>query len=117
MGSLRTKEMYDRYKKFVVEHPTNTCVLYAKEAITDFHFWKIVTNDFPYDFIADTHHILVSKQHVKESEITQEEWTEYYSIKSEYLQQNYEFFIETQQVKQGIPEHFHIHLITSKNRF
>lgn len=61
--------------------PNAQCALCAKEPIQEFTHWKIVSNNFPYDRIAELHNMIVPVRHCAEEELTQEELTEYASIK------------------------------------
>ena len=84
------------------------CIRFGK------HLWRIIPNDFPYTRIAALHHMVVPKRHVKEDELSQEEWMEYNQLKHSYINDNYEFIIEPTNRKKSIPAHFHIHLIVAK---
>ncbi len=71
-------------------------------------------NDFPYDLIAQTHHMLVSNRHVTEPELSGEELDEFKKIKESVIHKEYDYLIEATHNKKSIPGHFHIHLIIAK---
>lgn len=115
MGDLfRTLEGAKKYRDYrargILEQH---CVLCAKSPVQTFTYWKIVTNDFPYDRIAQTHEMIVPIRHVTESELTQAEFDELLQIKETELQR-YDYTIEAMQNKKTIPQHFHLHLIVGK---
>lgn len=116
MPSLRTKETAELYKQAIAEGALNgPCVLCAKKPLQEFELWKIVQNDFPYDLIAKTHHMIVPKRHATEKELTPEEWSEFSKIKDEYLHPNYEYLMEAAHKMKSVPAHFHWHLIVPKD--
>lgn len=116
MGSLRTQETKERYGKLlasgVLEHG---CVLCKMEPIKEFKHWKIIKNDFPYDKIAKTHHMIIPVRCVEESGLTDEELKELKEIKHNYLFPTYEWILEATEKKKSVPGHFHLHLIISKD--
>ena len=116
MVGLRTKETNDAYKQWDVNNHTKGCVLCDRESITSFQHWKIIRNDFPYDRIAQTHHMLVPKRHVPGDyrSLSEDEIAELNTVKQEYLNDHYEYVFEALNHMQTIPEHFHLHLIVVK---
>ena len=81
------------------------------DGLTSFKYWNITENDFPYDAIAKTHHMLCIKRHVDENQITNEEWRELKTIKNSKDLERYTFIFETLPHRKSIPNHFHLHLI------
>jgi diadenosine tetraphosphate (Ap4A) HIT family hydrolase len=115
MGILRTPEEDARYREYREEGGLKVCRLCQDEdVIKTFKYWKIMKNNFPYDRIAQTHHMIVPLRHVPEEDITPEEWREYHEIKNTMIQ-DYEFIIEATKSKKSIPGHFHLHLIIVKD--
>lgn len=111
---LRTEEARKKYEEYIASRvPSTQCALCAKEPIQAFTHWKIVPNNFPYDRIAEMHNMIVPIRHCVEEELTQEELTEYASIKKSILQE-YDFLMEATTKVKSIPEHFHIHLLNIK---
>src|SRR3989344_490047 len=95
MGTLRTPESEARYK-VVVASPDfkKSCPLCEKPVTRTFTHWKLIKNEYPYDRIAEVHDMIVSKRHVTEHELTQEEWKEFQDIKHSYIQDTYEWIFE-----------------------
>ena len=115
MGTLRTKKTEKKYKEFKKTNSfTEGCVLCRMKPIKSFEYWKIVNNDFPYDKIADPHHMILPKRHTKERGITKEEWREFKELKEGYLNNNYTFIFESTHKTMTVPGHFHLQLIVIK---
>ena len=91
------------------------CVLCAAPALETFTHWKIRQNDFPYDLVAHTHHMLVPLRHVHEQELTESERTEFFELKYTALQL-YELLLESTEREKSIPQHHHVHLIIGKGK-
>jgi len=113
---LRTATTYEKYLRHIdtgglVRHG---CPLCQKPSLHEFEHWRIVQNDFPYDRIAKTHHMLIPKEHSIEIDLSQEVLTEYLKIKQEYLPQHYEIVMQSLAHKQSIPAHHHYHLVVIK---
>ncbi len=101
------------YEDFKRHHGTigGVCALCSKPTLVDFTHWRIVENEFPYDRIAKTHHMLISKRHITETEMNQDERTELQNIKLNYVHTKYNSIIEMTLLKKTIPGHFHLHMI------
>ena len=89
------------------------CVLCTAEPLETFTYWKIIQNDFPYDRIAETHHMIVPRRHCIELDLTNEEKIEFSRIKKDVLDR-YNYIIEPTNTLKSIPNHFHLHLIIRK---
>src|SRR3989344_1004131 len=111
MCALRNIESEDKYQKLAPELLKKGCPLCLKTPEQTFTHWKIVTNDFPYDKIAKTHHMITPLRHVSEQELSDDEKKELQDIKGGYLNTHYEYIIEPTHKKKSIPAHFHLHLI------
>ena len=111
MSTLRTKQSEEEYQK----NKDIICPLCERESIHKFKYSKIIQNNFPYDKIAKIHHMIVPFRHVTENELTGDELVEFNEIKQKYLYPEYEYLIESSMKKKSIPEHFHLHLIVSKD--
>lgn len=107
-----TQAKYDEYSKS--DKPSLGCSLCEKPAIKTFNFWKITKNDFPYDKISGTHHMICPLRHVKEEELSKEEMEEFEKIKDEFLHKEYDYIMEATYKIKTIPKHFHLHLIVMK---
>jgi diadenosine tetraphosphate (Ap4A) HIT family hydrolase len=115
MTTLRSKETEERYKTEIDNGLLeNGCALCKKEALKEFKRWKILLNDFPYDAVAQTHHMLVPKRHLIEKELPEEEREELQSIKDTYLSDHYDYMVEATHKTKSIPGHFHLHLLLLK---
>lgn len=115
MASLRSSEMVNKYN----EHQktgvlARGCPLCDTEPLKIFKYWKIIENDFPYDLIAKTHHMIVPIRHEAEKDLTEEELAELGEIKENYINQGYDYIIEPTVKNKSIPGHFHLHLIIGK---
>ncbi len=116
MSSLRTIESENVFQEYRKTHPQNDgCIICERQGLKDFKFWKIIPNDFPYDKIAETHHMIVPLRHVTEDGLNVEELKELKEIKDTVLHTEYEYIIEATYKKKSIPEHFHLHLIVAKS--
>lgn len=110
--SLRTDETqaeYDAYKK--TGGLEKTCNLCAKEPIQEFKHWSLLQNSFPYDKIAKKHHILSTRLHCMETELTVEAQAELVEIKNTFLDDKYNYILEALPNTRTIPKHFHLHVI------
>lgn len=118
---LRTEEGMDRYmevmkdrneKKIKSDHFVN----YEHLLIKEFKYWVIIENEFPYDAVATTSHLISTKREIALdwSLLNKEEWEEFKSIKEEYLKNNYDAIWENFPSGQTIPGHFHLHLVVLK---
>jgi diadenosine tetraphosphate (Ap4A) HIT family hydrolase len=117
MVSLRTTEGKKKYKEYLSTHPQgDVCDLCGKEPIEEFEGWKIVLNSFPYDQIAETHHMLALLRHATEEELTETELVELKTIKATYVNDNYDWIIEATTKNKSIPAHFHLHLIVGRKQ-
>lgn len=116
MGYLRTKESEDRYDKLIAEgFLDGKCKLCEASSIQDFTHWRIIRNKFPYDRIAQIHNMVIPKRHVREDELSKEEKEEYETIKRTHVNDHYEFIIEPTLKMRSIPQHFHVHLLITKD--
>lgn len=118
MNELRSKRTYRKYMKFkaggFLADGCNLCKNKKGELLKNFKYWKILKNIFPYDLIAETHHMLMPKRHVAEKALTKKEKQELFLLKHGYVEINYEFMLEGTHKKKSIPGHFHIHLLKLK---
>ena len=76
-----------------------------------FTYWKIVTNEFPYDYIASRHDMILPLRHVTEQELTEDELAELKEIKDTYIDTEYGFILQGTHRTMSLPSHFHLHLI------
>jgi hypothetical protein len=114
MRYLRTQEIQEKYRKHMELNRGGPCPLCEAKALKEFQYWKIINNEFPYDRIAQVHHMIIPLRHVEEQHLNDEEVDEYLRIKNEYLFAEYECIIEASGTMKSIPEHHHLHLIITK---
>jgi hypothetical protein len=115
MANLRTPETHAKYKNFLAQRePGQVCVLCTAEPLQIFTHWKIITNNFPYDRVAKTHHMIVPLRHVIEADITPEEEAELVEIKKGYINDHYDFILEPTEKTKSLPTHLHLHLLEIK---
>ena len=116
MASLRTKEGKAKHQEYRNNTPKeHGCPLCNKPSIDTFKYWKITDNSFPYDLIADKHHMLIPIRHVVEGDLSAEERNEMFEIKKGVVDAKYDYIIEATDKEKSIPDHFHLHLIIGKN--
>ncbi len=91
------------------------CRICELESLHEFEYWRIITNEFPYDRVAEKHSMLVPKRHVKEKELTAEESQELIEIKYNPVLSEYTNIVQNNKKLITIPEHFHLHLLVAKD--
>ncbi len=109
MRSKATIEQYDAVRR--ERGAGGPCPLCSQAPIKEFAHWMVQENAFPYDLVADTHHMLLPKRHVVEGELSEEEWIEYSRIKHTFVAENYDMIMEGTPRQKSVPEHFHVHLV------
>ena len=95
-------------------HLDHGCRLCQIKPIKKFKYWKIIDNKYPWDLIAKTNHILVTKRHTTNVKLNSLEKKELESLKANYINKNYGIMMEATDRKKSIPSHAHIHLIVLK---
>lgn len=116
MGELRSASMLDRYKaKLDTPKDPATCLICSLPVLQSFTHFAIVPNQFPYDLIALTHHMIISKRHCTEDMLTAAELDELKQIKRTYINDHYELITESVTKTSSIPQHYHLHLIVSRS--
>ena len=112
MPRFRTKETQEKYNTFRAHGSMDSgCALCAKEPIRVFTHWNIVVNDFPYDGVAKKHDMILPKRHIDEKGLSDQEKQELFDVKGVYLDDHYDYIIESTNHTKSILEHFHLHLI------
>ncbi len=118
---VRSKETMESYMNFLKErskmtNPPNFLDTLEQNAIKTFKHWIIVENDFPYDAIATTHHLLFTRRNVDFNwdKLSKEELYELSTLKQTYLPDNYDVLWENLPGAQSIKNRFHLHLLTLK---
>ncbi len=113
LRSKKTTEAYDEVLRARGEH--SPCPLCPLAPLKEFVYWKIVSNDFPYDRVASLHHMIIPKRHGIEHELTPEERAELLDIKHSALDVGYDDILEPTPRNKSVPGHFHLHLIIWKD--
>ncbi len=114
MGELRTKETAKRYKDDIAAGLlAGECVICKKAPVQEFKYWKIVHNDYPYDAAFSQHDMIVPLRHANIDGVLPEEWQELNEIKRTYINEHYEWTMESTIRRLSIPAHFHMHLVNS----
>lgn len=112
---LRSKASFDRYEEYKKNYHGDGSDHFADwrdRLIKEYDYWVIIENYFPYDKIAHTSHILITKRIVPFdwTLLTQEEVKELFYVKKD-IGGKYSFLIENLPSIQSIPKHFHLHLL------
>jgi len=102
--------MKEREEKGIKYNP------FEETPIKEFTHWVIVDNQFPYDAVATTTHMLATKRKVAFDWqlLTEDERSEFEQIKKEYLSEHYDAIWENLPKGQTVPGHFHLNLLILK---
>ena len=113
---LRTPETNERYRKYAESRsPDDRCPLCAAETLVDFDHWRIIDNAFPYDEIAEVHHLLIPKAHISHREKNfMPIWGNFAMDIEKYVFASYDAVTLNCPAAQTVPDHMHFHLITYK---
>lgn len=115
MPSLRTPKSERTYREHARNRSADAeCPLCSEPTLVEFTHWRILNNKFPYDLIAQTHHMLVTKRHVSDANLSVEERDELLQIKMLPAIQEYHWIIEPTFRNKTIPQHTHLHLVVGK---
>jgi hypothetical protein len=84
--------------------------------IQEFNHWVIISNQFPYDAIATTSHMISTKREVgfDWNLLNEEEKAELKQLKETYLKEHYDLLWENLPRGATILSHFHLHLLVLK---
>ncbi len=116
MKSLRTAEVREKYLEYLKTN-NGVCLLCEQDSIKDFVHWKLTINKFPYNEIAETHHLLIPRRHTTERDLTEEELHELREIKEDFVNTaGYDCILENTMRAESIPDHFHLHFIVVLDR-
>jgi hypothetical protein len=92
------------------------CYLCAAKTKHEFRSWRIVENEYPYDRISATHHMVTLKRHSTEADLTTYEKMEFERDVKPYLHKHYDMLFENTVRTKSIPGHHHIHMINLKQQ-
>lgn len=90
------------------------CYLCSAKVVKEFMGWKIIENEYPYDTIAGSHHMVTLKRHGTEVTLTPHEKMEFERDIKPYLHRQYDMIFENTVRAKSIPGHHHLHMITLK---
>lgn len=111
---LRTPETFEEYRNKKAE---DECFICNSRPIRNFNYWKIIKNDFSYDAVAETHHMLVPKGHcgtVRGADILEDERTSILNTLEK--EQSYDSIIVNFKKAKSFQSHLHYHLVKWKKR-
>ncbi len=118
---LRSNETMTRYIETMTQRQelgikANHFLNWKDNLIKEFNHWVIITNEFPYDAVATTSHMIATKREVvfDWKLLNKEEQAEFTEIRDTYLKQEYDAIWENLPKQQTIPGHFHLHLVVLK---
>ena len=87
---------------------------WEERCVKKFTYWAIIKNDFPYDLIAYTHHLLIPKRKFADFEdMNKKEFKELMDIRSE-IRLKYDCILENLPRNRSVHAHFHFHLLVLK---
>jgi len=118
---LRTDEGMNNYMRISDERKLTSEKVkiftdWQDSLVKEFKHWVIINNEFPYDAIATTSHMIATKREVAFdwNLLNEEELKEFTGLKNTYLKENYEVVWENLPKGQTQPGHFHLHLLVLK---
>lgn len=84
--------------------------------VKKFKHWYIIENQYPYDTVAEIHHLLVPRDHIAKAERLTPQCTEETANIMEAIEAEgfYDCFISNFPIGQSQKQHFHIHLVKWK---
>jgi len=110
---LRKPETWERYQN-APKYPVG--FLSDPDYVTivkEFDYWVIVENDYPYDAITDTHHMLVPRDvYTSFEDVSDAAAEELDAVVREYINENYDATMENTMQNRTVPTHIHLHLLT-----
>lgn len=121
---LRTDETWEAYQNAPRrdEKECFMCDLIGVTVVKKFHYWIIIENQFPYDAVAEKHHLLVPIEHATKIENL------HYEDKESAIDElkdiladieesgEYDCQIKNFTIGQSHPTHLHYHLVTWRRR-
>lgn len=115
---VRTQEMMNKYMEYSQSKNQNEKPFenINNTTIATFNNWIIIENRFPYDAIASTSHMLITKREVPFDWklLTKEELDELTYLKETYINEHYDILWENLSKGRTIPGWFHLHILVLK---
>jgi diadenosine tetraphosphate (Ap4A) HIT family hydrolase len=120
MRTLRTKDSEERYIEVMQTRTGDEGCLFCtpsrQTVLAEFEHFRIIKNDFPYDEVAEIHHMIYPKRHTLGKDMTEEEKAELQLLKDTYCKEKgYQYILEG-ITRLSIPSHVHFHLLTLKDK-
>jgi galactose-1-phosphate uridylyltransferase len=113
---LRTEETAKKYEEAQRNQGTSGCRLCNDlTTLTEFNYWRLVPNAFPYDRFFSQSVMLMPKRHTNESDLRSEELSEFREIKKSVLVEEYDLIFENLPKQKSIPHHLHYHIVKIKD--
>ncbi len=113
--SLRTYRDEVKYAKVKKVRSSKDNALKEEKPLKQWKHWKLIINAFPYSSAFKIHHLLVPNRVVSESELNETERKELDTILAE-VSEDYDCLLVNFVSKQSIRNHFHLHLLTYKDK-
>lgn len=115
---LRTSETDSRYRADRANKPADFDPfeerIHAEKPLRSFEHWRLYENIYPYDAVADVHHILIAvRKFARPKDMSPAERAELEDIKEE-LAPDYDTFLENFPRFQSVHSHLHFHLVVWK---
>lgn len=111
--SLRTER--DELKYSRVKQTKSTKHLLDEPRLKEWKHWALIHNEFPYSAAFKIHHLLIPKRVASDKDLTIAEKAELNNILVE-LSDSYDCLLVNFKSKQSIHSHFHVHLLTYKDK-
>lgn len=115
---MRSEETMTRYMAVMKERKEKGIEYspFKETPIKEFDHWIIIENQFPYDAVATTTHMIATKREVPFdwSLLNEEEKNEFEKIRKEYIAERYDAIWENLPKGQTISKHFHLNLLVLK---
>lgn len=114
---LRSEDLAKRYKIRKKEEGARQLDLRSLKMVWTFKYWLVVENEFPYDKIAERHHILVPRFEVQEYiwKLNAESQKELTEIRKWAEGMGYDVLMENLPRNRTIKGQFHMHLLRYRN--
>ncbi len=111
--SLRTQSDELKYSRIKKTKPTKH--LLDEPRLKEWKHWALIHNEFPYSAAFKIHHLLIPTRVASDKDLTSAEKAELNNILVE-LSDNYDCLLVNFKSKQSIRSHFHVHLLTYKDK-
>ncbi len=112
----RSQATFEAYNQKISEgHLNGGCRLCEAEPLEEFAYWYLIPNNFPYDRVADVHHMIVPKRHTDGEDLSPDELAELDMLKKTVLNtRGYNYILQSLPNQMSIPTHLHYHLLQAK---